>query len=182
MTNPTADFYVYALHDPRDAERVIYVGMGRDAARQQFATAQQRRSRLLKDAERGIAPVRIVAADLTKEAAIALQIELIAKYGRECDGGPLLNRSLGGPGARGPIVDAQTKVKMSASRKGKPASAALRAALLANQPKAVAAAALINRGRKLSPEVLERRRAGRLAYLARKAAGKTTTQLASTRS
>jgi hypothetical protein len=174
MTNQPKDFYVYTLRDPRDVERVIYVGMGRDTARQRFATAQQRRSRLLKafSDEHGIAPIRIVAADLTKEASIALEIELIAKYGRECDGGPLLNRSLGGPGARARIVDAQTKAKMSASRKGKPASAALRAALLANQPKAVVAAALLNRGRKLSPEVIERRR---VAYLARKAGGKTTT-------
>jgi hypothetical protein len=164
------------LRDPRDVERVIYVGWG-ETRPANGSPQRNRGARLLNafSAERGMAPIRIVAADLTKEAAIALQIELIVKYGREWDGGPLLNRSLGSPGARRRIVDAQTKVKMSASRKGAPASAALRAARLANQPKAVAAAALLNRGRKLSPGVLKRRRAGRLAYLARKAAGKTTT-------
>ena len=48
MTNQPKDFYVYTLRDPRDVERVIYVGVGRDTARQRFATAQQRRGRLLK--------------------------------------------------------------------------------------------------------------------------------------
>jgi hypothetical protein len=87
-----SDYYVYTLCDPRDGERVLYVGMGRGKA------AVQKRSRLLKEftAERSTVPIRTVAADLTREAAFALQSELIAKYGRECDGGQLLNASLGG--------------------------------------------------------------------------------------
>ena len=43
----------------------------------------------------------IVQDNLTEAAAFALEVELIAKHKRQCDGGTLLNKCLGGPGTRG---------------------------------------------------------------------------------
>lgn len=50
--------------------------------------------------------------------AYECEIELIAFWGRQCDGGCLLNKSTGGPGAPGAIRSAETRAKMSAAHKG----------------------------------------------------------------
>ena len=42
-----------------------------------------------------------VKENMTEAAAFALEIELIAKYKRECDGGILVNKCLGGAGTKG---------------------------------------------------------------------------------
>ncbi len=42
-----------------------------------------------------------VQENMTEAAAFALEIELIAKYKRECDGGILVNKCLGGAGTKG---------------------------------------------------------------------------------
>jgi len=42
-----------------------------------------------------------VQENMTEAAAFALEVELIAKYKRECDGGTLVNKCLGGPGTKG---------------------------------------------------------------------------------
>lgn len=73
----------------------------------------------------------IVKDNLTEAAAFALEIELIAKYKRQCDGGILVNKCLGGPGARGFKHDpnrpspmkgrkhtAESKAKMSVAKQG----------------------------------------------------------------
>jgi hypothetical protein len=43
----------------------------------------------------------MVQENMTEAAAFALEVELIAKYKRECDGGILVNKCLGGPGTKG---------------------------------------------------------------------------------
>lgn len=56
------------------------------------------------------------------------EIELIAFWGRQCDGGTLLNKSTGGPGGNtGVKQSAETIAKRSASLKGKECSAETRA-------------------------------------------------------
>ena len=42
-----------------------------------------------------------VKDNMTEAAAFALEIELIAKYKRQCDGGTLVNKCLGGAGTKG---------------------------------------------------------------------------------
>lgn len=42
-----------------------------------------------------------VKENMTEAAAFALEIELIAKYKRKCDGGILVNKCLGGAGTKG---------------------------------------------------------------------------------
>ena len=73
----------------------------------------------------------IVQENLTEAAAFALEIELIAKYKRECDGGILVNKCTGGAGAPGfkhspdrpsPMKGKQhtpeAKAKMSVAKQG----------------------------------------------------------------
>ena len=43
----------------------------------------------------------IVQDNMTEAAAFALEIELIAKHKRQCDGGTLVNKCLGGAGTKG---------------------------------------------------------------------------------
>lgn len=121
--------YVYTLLDPRDAERVIYVGKGRGQRHKRPRTWKEAKRVMAFVAEHGNLPSRIVASGLTQEAAFSLEIELIAKYGRECDGGQLLNAALGGSGPTGCVRDAETRAKMSAGQKGKSLSEEHRAKL-----------------------------------------------------
>jgi hypothetical protein len=73
----------------------------------------------------------IVKDNLSEAAAFELEIELIAKYKRQCDGGTLLNKCLGGAGTRGFKHDpsrpsamkgrkhsASAKAKMSQAKQG----------------------------------------------------------------
>lgn len=99
------DYYVYVLYAPDDImfERPRYVGKG--CGVRAFCSPSGRTKRV-KDwiAEMGEEPnFDLIAANLTEAAAFALEIELIAKYGREGidPGGVLLNISLGGEGVSG---------------------------------------------------------------------------------
>ena len=57
----------------------------------------------------------IVKENLTEAAAYALEVELIAKHKRQSDGGTLVNKCLGGPGATG----FKHKPNRASSMKGK---------------------------------------------------------------
>ena len=73
----------------------------------------------------------IVQSDLTETAAYALEVELIDKYKRQSDGGTLVNKCLGGPGAtgfkhdpdrpspmKGKTHSVEAKAKMAAAKQG----------------------------------------------------------------
>ena len=47
------------------------------------------------------------------------EIELIAFYGRKCDGGTLLNKSTGGPGSTGNSHSGETRTKISKAHTGR---------------------------------------------------------------
>jgi hypothetical protein len=158
MTNQPTDYYVYTLLDPRDAERVIYVGMGRGVRRYMRTRRAKRLAAFI--AEHGSPPSRVIASGLTKEAAFILEVELIARYGRECDGGQLLNVSCGGPGAPGRIIDAESREKMAAAHRGQRLSEATIAKILA------AKKGKQKRGWKCSPETIEGMRARQIAFWA----------------
>ena len=108
--------YVYTLRDPRCGEKIIYVGMGRGTRRHMHTRRPKRLAAFV--AEHGKTPARIVADNLTETEAYALEVELIAQYGRECDGGQLLNVSLGGPGAPGRVADTKSRERMAAAHRG----------------------------------------------------------------
>ncbi len=87
-------FYVYMFLG--DDDQPYYIGKGcryrvnHDDKRKKEVPTPKDKSKIVK-----------VQEELTEAAAFALEIELIAKYKRQCDGGILLNKCLGGPGAKG---------------------------------------------------------------------------------
>ena len=87
-------FYVYMFLD--EQSNPYYIGKGcryrinHDDKRKKEIPTPKDKSKIVK-----------VKEELTEAAAFALEIELIAKYKRQCDGGILLNKCLGGPGASG---------------------------------------------------------------------------------
>jgi hypothetical protein len=87
-------FYVYMFLD--DEDNPYYIGKGcryrtnHDDKRRKEVPSPKDKSKIVK-----------VKEELTEAAAFALEIELIAKYKRKCDGGILVNKCLGGPGTKG---------------------------------------------------------------------------------
>ena len=63
--------------------------------------------------------ILIIHQDITREEAKQLEIEYIAKFKRKCDGGFLINLTIGGDGRNGDKHSDETKRKMSEVRKGK---------------------------------------------------------------
>jgi hypothetical protein len=74
-------------------------------------------------AEHGKPQVEIVERGLTKDEAHQREIELIARYGRVCDGGTLLNISTGGRGPTGCVRDNKTRARMSKASRNRSSEA-----------------------------------------------------------
>jgi hypothetical protein len=108
------DYFVYQIR-ARDDGRVVYIGMGKRAR----CYRRHRKNpdiNALIDAG-GTFPAEPIAGPMTQAEAHALEIELIAKCKRVCDGGTLLNVSLGGPGRsyeRSPEERAKLKLSVNA--------------------------------------------------------------------
>ena len=77
----------------------------------------------------------------TEEECWDTEIQLIEFFGRECDGGTLMNQSTGGPGgATGASRSAETRAKMSIAKTGKTFSEEHKAKLSAAKTGRVGAA------------------------------------------
>jgi group I intron endonuclease len=63
--------------------------------------------------------ILIIHQGITREEAKQLEIEYIANFKRKCDGGVLINLTIGGDGRNGDKHSDETKRKMSEVRKGK---------------------------------------------------------------
>lgn len=112
-----ADAYVYALL--REDGTPFYVGKGR-GDRWLAHEADCRPGRSHKDnviagmKARGIAvPKRKFAEGLTDQEALALEVQIIARIGRTCDGGPLTNLTAGGDGLCNPSPEVRAKIAAS---------------------------------------------------------------------
>jgi predicted GIY-YIG superfamily endonuclease len=112
--------YIYR-HIRLDTNQPFYIGMTVQRTR-----PYERASREIEwKAIANQTPIRveILFDDLTKSEAIEKEIELIALYKRQCDGGTLVNKTLGGMGIIGvkkqPISES-TRLKMSLMNKGVP--------------------------------------------------------------
>lgn len=88
-------FYVYMyVHEDGTP---WYVGKGCKYRTRHYNTRQKKEFPAPKE-DRFI---KLVQTDMSEKAAYELEVELIAKYKRQCDGGTLVNKCLGGPGAKG---------------------------------------------------------------------------------
>jgi hypothetical protein len=127
-----SDFYVYGLWTPGafDLDQIRYVGKGCG-----MRVIARRRSKRVAEwiAEVGEPHFDLLAANMTEAEAFALEIELIAKYGREGidEGGVLWNVTTGGAGAPGQKMSPDAIAKTVAALRGRPKSAEHRAALSA---------------------------------------------------
>ena len=117
-------FYVYMY--VRDDGTPWYIGKGSKYRRRHYNHHLPREFQ--RPADEFIITVK---ENMTEAAAFALEIELIAKYKRKCDGGILVNKCLGGSGTKGfkhspdrpsPMKgkqhSAEAKAKMSVAKQG----------------------------------------------------------------
>ena len=112
--------YIYR-HIRLDTNQPFYIGMS--VQRKRPFQKSKREIEWKAIANKTPIRVEILFDDLTKNEAMEKEKELIALYKRECDGGTLVNKTLGGMGISGfkkqPISET-TRLKMSLSRKGVP--------------------------------------------------------------
>lgn len=115
-------YYVYELRRPTG--EVFYVGKGirwriesheNDAKKNRIGHLYNVIRKLWSDGQK--VHKEKVATGLTNDTAMKLECELIAKYGRKCDGGTLVNITLGGEGAPGYRHGQAAKEKMSIARR-----------------------------------------------------------------
>lgn len=118
MTDPT--YFIY-LHRRDDTGDVFYVGKGTHTIKKQYQRAYVTKKRnkfwaaiVLKSGY----SVELIADYFSEQDAFDAESELIARYGRRCDGGTLCNMTMGGEGHTGLPMSAETKAKMSARFSG----------------------------------------------------------------
>lgn len=112
--------YIYR-HIRLDTNQPFYIGMS--SQRKRPFQKSNREIEWKEIANRTPIRVEILFDDLSKNEAMEKEKELIALYKRQCDGGTLVNKTLGGMGICGfkkkPISES-TRLKMSLARKGIP--------------------------------------------------------------
>lgn len=112
-------YYVYVYFDPTRELEAFYVGKGKGERSHCHLTRTDKHPfthRIQKMARHGVIPIIERYEGLSEEAALALEIALIAEIGRKDMGkGPLLNLTDGGEGASGAKVSDDTRKKMSVS-------------------------------------------------------------------
>ena len=114
----------YKVYTHRDSEgKVFYVGCTKDKYRpfRKYNTKSPKRSLEWFERCNNDFTVEIVAEGLSQELAYELEEFMIAEYGRECDGGVLVNKSTGGHGSNGTTFkhSNETKEVISQSLKGR---------------------------------------------------------------
>lgn len=130
-------FYVYILYNKLNLEP-FYVGKGSGMRIYRHYVGAYTKSKnhlhhkIAKITREGNAPTQVLYWCESEEEAFFYETELIAHFGRkDLKKGPLLNRTDGGDGMSGHILSAETKAKMSASKKGKLRSIEARASIAA---------------------------------------------------
>ena len=108
------EFYVY-LYFRLDGTP-CYVGKGK-GDRYRAKTSRNPHLKSILKANNYRIPVVIIRSELTEQQALDLEAALIAALGRECDGGPLVNLTLGGVATSGFVFSDESKHKMSESAK-----------------------------------------------------------------
>ena len=109
MVNPYR-FYTYAYL--REDRTPYYIGKGQ---RKRIYQRGGKPCPIPKDKSRII----FLKQNLTEKEAFKHEIYMISIFGRKCDGGILLNKSMGGQGASGFVPSQETRQLMSKKRNGK---------------------------------------------------------------
>ena len=180
MTESKSNYCVYVYMDPRNSPPTpFYVGKGRPKRPYQKHGNQKFLMGFIKNLEKDNLKhvVVIVEKNLTNQEALGKEQELIEVHGCKYDNsGCLLNMTKGGVGGEGAKRTAETKALMSQQRKGKkqtPAQYAANCARIATEehkakisaaqkgivrmtPEQYKAIAEKNRGRKASPELIQK--------------------------
>ena len=108
------DCYVYFY--VREDGFPYYVGIGK---KNRAYTKHAHRSHNIDFKPKSNDRIIIVHQNISNEEAKRLEIGYIKQYGRKCDGGILINLTLGGDGRNGDKPTEETKRKMSVAQKGK---------------------------------------------------------------
>ena len=133
-------FYVYLFLDPRNFYQPFYVGKGKHK-RAESHLSSRRNNKFTNNIITAICetdqlPVIMYwSTDMEEAAALAMECELIARFGRRGidNNGILTNRTLGGDGLSGHVFTDEHKQKISIAHKGKTVSEATRDKLSANR-------------------------------------------------
>lgn len=118
------DFYAYAYFDPRDGSP-FYIGKGQGYRSQKHlhqAANKGVADRLSTLRALGLRPTIETYPCADEAAAFELERQLIARYGRECEGGPLCNILEAGErsgGMAGRKHSVETKEKIRAAMKAR---------------------------------------------------------------
>ena len=184
-------YYVYQY--VREDQTPYYIGKGKDDR----AWKSHRRSNGAEIKPKDDSRIQILTEHLTEQEAFALETELITKYGLKSEGGILVNMTYGGEGRspgkelrehmskvmtgrKKPPRTEEHKRNASIAQQGipKPRSKEHQEAWIASskanwannteRKKQVSAMGKANKGRKQSPETLEKRRLAMKAYWAKK--------------
>ena len=109
-------YYVYK-HVRKDTGIIFYVGMGK--GKRCYDTERGRNNRWKEIISETDYDIIIVKDNLSEKDAFKLEIELIAKYGRErFENGTLVNITSGGQGGRGRITSPETREKQRLANSG----------------------------------------------------------------
>jgi len=108
-------YYTY-IHRRADDESVFYAGCSCDKQRIRWKWKRTKRWNEIVLAAGGFTFEKI-GEYVGLDAAHLAEIALIAKYGRECDGGTLCNLTAGGKGTNGMKFSKETCARLSASHK-----------------------------------------------------------------
>lgn len=115
------NYYIYVYFDPTREYEAFYVGKGTGVRSHRHLTRTDNHPftrRLQKMAKQGVIPIIERYEDLAEEAALSLEVALIAEIGRKDLGtGPLLNLTDGGEGTSGRIHTDATKKKIGEKSK-----------------------------------------------------------------
>ena len=110
-------YYVYCLYRPTNEPVYIGKGHGERWLAKRTMVKNPHLARIAQAAGGTLRSEKLME-NLTEQEALAAEVALIKKIGRDIHGGPLVNLTDGGDGTSGRICSDETRTKMSKALKG----------------------------------------------------------------